>query len=703
MDFLDRVLPVYVDYLGSFESVPHDLEDGHDVMKHLLDHGVQSPQFVPNAEIIFTQDHILIKDVIQNVVARRVALTQVADPMAFIAKSGTVGSGLSRVVVFTETNSGYFGRNRLFHAVQCLDSDPSDLVESITNFTSPLGHSVPSLMTQKSQNSLDINWKTEPNDQPIIAKPPIVHSSGGPFNGFPPVVPLITSDTANMVGHAKPQFQYNTTTDPVEKKTILLNACIDDIERFCGEVEIIRENRQNIRQGHEHVKREDFRASDFVKIFQKFKLTFNLLGDLDGHIEEPDASTLVHHLLPPLALLVDKCYEDYSDDLIRDVANPPLTRTSANFLNRVLHEREVVIWKALGDNWYTPKFAMNEMAPYKPIFQDGWSPGLVMQSADHVEVVEGQRSNIKKSSIVHKETYEDDDFIKPNIPVGGSHDDFRDSLMAKQAKIGLVLYSRDRQNKRELSVTKGEYLEVTNSDKKWWHCRNGEGKSGYVPHTLLKALIYSENFGDSDANRDAQWKRSPRTYSSSREDRSPSPVMSVAPPPPPMPQKSPESVVIPIKRNTGSSKYQNQHSVRSTMSMQEELKNVLDVFKDNQKNHLEVTKTPDIYIGQDSTPHEVREWLRQKQFSERVLSQLSGFNGSKVLELSRKNLIASFGKEEGARLDSQLTLSKNTKGYRTARSSELRAVLERARKKTDTDDHYISEEEESDPDFYSRA
>lgn len=128
-------------------------------------------------------------------------------------------------------------------------------------------------MTQKSQNSLDINWKTELNDPPTPK--PLATNLGG-FNGFP-VVPLVTSETVNMVGHAKPQFQYNTTSDPVDKKTILLNACIDDIERFCGEVEVIRENRENIRQGHEHVKKEDFRASDFVKIFQKFKLTFNLL------------------------------------------------------------------------------------------------------------------------------------------------------------------------------------------------------------------------------------------------------------------------------------------------------------------------------------------------------------------------------------------------------------------------------------------
>ena len=44
---------------------------------------------------------------------------------------------------------------------------------------------------------------------------------------------------------------------------------------------------------------------------------------------------------------------------------------------------------------------------------------------------------------------------------------------------------------RELSVTKGEYLEVMDDTKKWWHCRNSAGETGFVPHTLLKALIYT--------------------------------------------------------------------------------------------------------------------------------------------------------------------------------------------------------------------
>ncbi len=52
--------------------------------------------------------------------------------MAFKAKDQREsGSGLSRVVVFTEERAGHFNGNPVFHAVQCLDSDPIDLVERI--------------------------------------------------------------------------------------------------------------------------------------------------------------------------------------------------------------------------------------------------------------------------------------------------------------------------------------------------------------------------------------------------------------------------------------------------------------------------------------------------------------------------------------------------------------------------------------------
>ena len=67
----------------------------------------------------------------------------------------------------------------------------------------------------------------------------------------------------------------------------------------------------------------------------------------------------------------------------------------------------------------------------------------------------------------------------------------------------------------------------------------------------------------------------------------------------------------------------------------------------------------------------------------RVQQQLRGFDGQKVLSFKRQDLISAFGKEEGTRLDGQLTICKKTTGYGTA-SSELRNILFKARQRTET-------------------
>ena len=116
--------------------------------------------------------------------------------------------------------------------------------------------------------------------------------------------------------------------------------------------------------------------------------------------------------------------------------------------------------------------------------------------------------------------------------------------------------------------------------------------------------------------------------------------------------------------------------------MQEELANVLSLYREKEK-HLEIKTTPDVYIMQGSTPTEVRNWLKAKQFSSRVLEQLAGYNGGKLFSMTRKELVAAFGKSEGGRLYSQITISRNTNGFKTARSSELKEILAKARKKSE--------------------
>jgi hypothetical protein len=53
--------------------------------------------------------------------------------------------------------------------------------------------------------------------------------------------------------------------------------------------------------------------------------------------------------------------------------------------------------------------------------------------------------------------------------------------------------------------------------------------------------------------------------------------------------------------------------------------------------------------------------------------------------MSRPDLISAFGKLEGTRLFSQITISRNTQGYTTGKSSELRKVLDRHRSRIEKD------------------
>ena len=150
------------------------------------------------------------------------------------------------------------------------------------------------------------------------------------------------------------------------------------------------------------------------------------------------------------------------------------------------------------------------------------------------------------------------------------------------------------------------------------------------------------------------------------------------------------------------------NSVETSYSMAEELKHVLSFYKEEkQKQKLDILQTPEIYIDMRSTAREVQDWLKAKQFSPRVLKNLEGMNGRQVLGMKRDALDKAFGKEEGGRLDSQITLSRyivilfkliigncfrNHTKYTQGKNSELRAILEKARKRTEVKKNAYQEE-----------
>ena len=91
--------------------------------------------------------------------------------------------------------------------------------------------------------------------------------------------------------------------------------------------------------------------------------------------------------------------------------------------------------------------------------------------------------------------------------------------------------------------------------------------------------------------------------------------------------------------------------------MHEELRNVLLIYRQN-KPKIEIKRTPEVYISRESTVSEVHDWLKKKNFSEKVIRQLTGMNGKEIFGLKRLQLQDAYGKEEGGRLYSQIEISR---------------------------------------------
>ena len=98
----------------------------------------------------------------------------------------------------------------------------------------------------------------------------------------------------------------------------------------------------------------------------------------------------------------------------------------------------------------------------------------------------------------------------------------------------------------------------------------------------------------------------------------PPPAGAAPPAPPPMPTFKMDlapTIIKPVKREHSVPS----SSIRSSRSMQDELRSVLDLInaEEEEDTMLEIKTTPDVYITQASSPNEVKQWLKDKGFSQR--------------------------------------------------------------------------------------
>lgn len=62
-------------------------------------------------------------------------------------------------------------------------------------------------------------------------------------------------------------------------------------------------------------------------------------------------------------------------------------------------------------------------------------------------------------------------------------------LQSRRAKIVHVTYPRTANNEKEMTVHRGEILEVLDDTRKWWKARNMHGQVAHVPHTIVSPYV----------------------------------------------------------------------------------------------------------------------------------------------------------------------------------------------------------------------
>lgn len=233
---------------------------------------------------------------------------------------------------------------------------------------------------------------------------------------------------------------------------------------------------------------------EFVVCLQKIKYGFNLLGKLNGEIQNPSAADFVHILFSTLGMLV--CH--YPPDLPPSVLTPLLTEPALILLSQVVTPEEDQKWRALGDSWNIPrsKWPDGHMIPhYNPEFYDGWQPpqpvspaanqGLSRSNSQHIpprkEMMQQMPDEGRQMSRSNSQYMQ-----RPEEPMMNSPPSLRPSELAPVRM--RVIYDFMARNPQELSIMKGEVVQVVDKSGQWWRVRNERGEEGHVAKNVLEPL-----------------------------------------------------------------------------------------------------------------------------------------------------------------------------------------------------------------------
>ncbi|XP_030611230.1 epidermal growth factor receptor kinase substrate 8-like protein 1 isoform X2 [Archocentrus centrarchus] len=458
-----------------------------------------------------------------------------------------------------------------------------------------------------------------------------------------------------------------------EREVGILNHCFDDIETFMGKLQETAEAAVMLSQKKKKKKKKSKKQSaeddllttkarppseeEFIDIFQKFKYCFSLLARLKSTITSPSSEELVHHVFKPLDMMVKTTG---GPAFGASVSSPALTSSAVSLLQNTLSDEERQLWTSLGPNWTLPRSQLRgPIAPYTPVFLAGWKPEASRPDGQVWEdPVESQH---KLEALQEKQEQ------PPDVHIG----DETGSLPGSD-RIYCCSYDFIARNSSELSVQHGETLEVIESSKRWWKCRNRFNQVGFVPFNILEPVAHID---------------SPVTHRPPSVP-APPPLAKTLPLGPPAAPALPQTTATHSPQQPRSLPSYNQHVQAveendKVMLVNHELLDRLTNGKASLSKPLVIHRSSDTTIPLDyhSPPDEVAEWLRGKGFSEPTVSCLGVLTGAQLFSLNKDELRAVIP-EEGARVYSQLTVQKSLLED-AKRATELESVMEKQKMKVD--------------------
>ncbi|XP_040826794.1 epidermal growth factor receptor kinase substrate 8-like protein 2 [Ochotona curzoniae] len=456
----------------------------------------------------------------------------------------------------------------------------------------------------------------------------------------------------------------------IEKETQILNCALDDIEWFVARLQKAAEAFKQLNQRKKGKKKGrrgpaegvlTLRArppseAEFVDCFQKTKLAINLLAKLQKHIQNPSAAELVHFLFGPLDLIVNTCG---GPDIARSVSSPLLSREAVSFLRGHLVPKEMALWESMGETWTRPRAEWPrepQVPPYVPRFHSGWEPPLdVLQEAPWEveglgapadELAPGNRQSFRNSvkPAVAAESTPPGDALPPG-PTQGHRGYPGAPAMAKYVR---VLYDFTARNANELSVLRGEVLEVLEDGRQWWKLRSRSGQAGYVPCNILDEARPEDAAGPPEQAGQKYWGPTSPTH------------------------KLPPSFAG-----------DKDELIQHMDEVNDELARKISNIRAQPQRHVRVERSPPVSapLSFESGPDQVRAWLEAKAFSARVVEHLGILTGPQLFSLNKDELRKVCG-EEGARVYSQLSVQKAVLEKQQT-GSELEELMSRFQRRGD--------------------